>query len=369
MSLAGLNFDAQYITPQAGLAAVQGRVDWSGEPVVQTRAAHQERIWTLLALRDGTLASGAGDGEVMLWYPDGTAERLYKHAHGVVQILERDEETLVTKSQDKISLLNRERGCIHSFRMDNDITTLRLLKNGNYATASGLFSSTVVIRNPVGEPLHDLPAVYLVCAFLERRDGTFAVGDGNGRIRLSSAEGQLLCAFKGHNGSVTHFIELEDGTLVSGGGDGMVRAWNNTGHCLRTYEGHTARITKIIHLANGIFASASNDQTVRIWNRNSASSTQLTGHTYWVTTLFKLRDGTLVSASGDAREGRSSMIKFWNPQGVCLNTITENDEAIEGLTEVEEGVLAGSVIRISQGREAPGPGDIKFWMFPSLIKA
>lgn len=76
MSLAGLNFDAYFVRPLVEADAfqfpdpVQGGVDWSGEPVVQTLAAHQERVWALLTL------------------------------------------------------------------------------NGNYATASDLFSSTVVIRNP-----------------------------------------------------------------------------------------------------------------------------------------------------------------------------------------------------------------------------
>ena len=141
---------------------------------------------------------------------------------------------------------------------------------------------------------------------------SLVTGDNNGVIRLwDTAAGSVTKEFTGHTGPVNAVAYSPDSrSIASGSMDRSVRLWNiATGREVQKFEGHTDRITTVAFNPNNrMLASGSSDNTIRLWSTVTGLQERLyTGHTDTVTRVaFDPSGRTLLSTSWD-----ESMI-LWN---------------------------------------------------------
>jgi WD40 repeat protein len=152
-------------------------------------SAHQGYVWSVLARRDGTLATASRDGTVRLWRASQEAWRadavLTGHSASVVALAEDAQGRLWSASRDR---------------------TVRRWEGGE----------SQVIGRHAG-------AVLCLAAL---PDGGMASGGADGVIHLWSSDGAHRGTLRGHTGWVWALAALDDALLVSASEDGRVGLWH-----------------------------------------------------------------------------------------------------------------------------------------------
>ncbi len=248
---------------------------------------------------EGILASGSGDGTIMLWNvetdpPEPIGAPLAGHDRGVVAV---------------------------AFSPD----TLASRGTGGRLLASGGDDGVVILwnvdtRQPVGEPLEGHTGSVKSLAFSPADGRILASGGSDATVILWDVEtGERIDTLRGHSDAVESVAFSPDtpasrGTggeiLASAGRDGTIRLWNvDTGALVQELEGHSGGVYTLAFSPDAaILASGGADQTIRLWDveagqpreRGQPLGESLTGHTDGVTGLVFSPDGaTLVSSSLD----------------------------------------------------------------------
>jgi predicted 2-oxoglutarate/Fe(II)-dependent dioxygenase YbiX len=150
---------------------------------------HQGYVWSVLARRDGSLATASRDGTVRLWRASGDTWQpeavLTGHTASVVALAEDTLGRLWSASRDR---------------------TVRLWEGG---------ASRVIGRHE---------GAVLCLAALPA--GHMASGGADGVIHLWSPEGTHRATLHGHTGWIWALVPLDGGLLASASEDGTVRLWH-----------------------------------------------------------------------------------------------------------------------------------------------
>jgi predicted 2-oxoglutarate/Fe(II)-dependent dioxygenase YbiX len=150
---------------------------------------HQGYVWSVLARRDGSLATASRDGTVRLWRPSGDAWQ--------------PEAVLSGHTASVIALAEDARGRLWSASRDR---TIRCWEGG---------SSRIIGR-------HEGAALCLAAL----PDGAMASGGADGVIHLRSSQGAPRGSLRGHTGWIWALVPLGGGLLASASEDGTLRLWH-----------------------------------------------------------------------------------------------------------------------------------------------
>ena len=372
------------ITPQETqptLTALSPLRNWTANPQIQTIRGHTEAVYTLIELKDGTLASGSEDKTIKLWRRDGTyLGSLKGHTGTVNSLIELKDGTLASGSADgKIKLWKRDGSCLDTLQGYSNHASLIELEDGTLA--SGSSHNSIDLWHPDGTYLGALEMGYSyssVNALIELKNGMLAAGLNNGIIKLLQRNSTCLATLTGHADCVWALIELMDGTLASSSSDKTIKLWKPDGTYLGSLKGHTDIVYSLIELKDGILASGSADGTIKLWKRDGTCLITLQGHTLPVTDLIELKDGSLASVSQD------KMIKLWTfplmiedvaseitrfpqePQQtlepLSISSYVLPDWKGEPIVQTIEKVNAKTLIELKDGTLASGSGNnIKLW--------
>ena len=187
---------------------------------------------------------------------------------------------------------------------------------------------------------------------LSEKDNLYAIGDSNGKIRISDAVTDKQRAnLLGHGGllkrnekeiSVLAFSSDEK-ILASGGYDRTVRLWSTENRTnLAILRGHESTVTSIAFSGDGKkLASGDARKIIKLWDIETRKEhATLKGHSNEICALAFSPDGnTLASGSYDGT------IRFWNPHtGKAISNFTSGHiDAIKTVTFFENATTLLSV--------------------------
>ncbi|HRP37731.1 MAG TPA: WD40 repeat domain-containing protein [Candidatus Dojkabacteria bacterium] len=247
----------------------------TGQPL-HTLTGHSDRIWNLIKLENGLLASCSSDTTIRVWNIEKLAyERVFfGHTGLVCCLLEFPNSVLASGSQDK-SLM---------------FWDLKSESKNNFK---------VIKNNSLGR--------IMTCIVINKEE--LACGSETHIQIINFEDGLLKKTLIGHTALVRDLNLLNDGkTLLSGSDDKSIRMWDlHEAKCLRVFTEHTHRANKILLWNPDIIVSASDDHTIKFWNLEHGNCVKtLTGHTGWVIYITILADGSLLSCGADRT------IKIWD---------------------------------------------------------
>ncbi len=286
------------------------------EDVPDVLTGHQGYVWSVLARRNGSLATASRDGTVRLWRPS-------RHTW-------RSEAVLTGHTASIVALAEDARGRLWSASRDR---TVRRWESG--------------VSRVIGR--HEGAALCLA----PLPDGGMASGGADGVIHLWSSDGAHRGALRGHSGWIWALVPLEGGLLASASEDGTVRLWHAgstseaapparagapvralaldssgelisgqaTGeltawrlttsprlalHARHTRRVHAGAVCAIAPLRDGRVASGGEDDGIHITRLPDFVATASFQHAGFVRSLAVLPEGRLASASYD------TTVRFWN---------------------------------------------------------
>ncbi len=316
---------------------------------------------------DATLASGSGDGTVILW--DIATRRLLARlstAHGGGAPV----DNVAFSPDGKVLAVGSADGTLRLW----DVATRRPLgqplSDGLGAIAGLAYSPdgrtlsagqgrAVVLWDaatgrPLGQPLVSAAGTVASVAFSP--DGrVLAAGGGHSVVLWNVATQRPIDQpFRGHTRDVSAIAFSPDGTtLAAGSADRTVILWDVASHQRlgQTLNGHQAAVTGLAFSPDGnSLVSSSNDATLRLWDVPSIGSplAGLTGHTGAVDAVAVSPDGTMM-ASG----GADHRVILW---------YTAPRSRIERSLPLRAGPLHNVVFSLDGGALATG-GDNTVWLW------
>jgi len=228
---------------------------------------HQGYVWSVLARRDGSLATASRDGTVRLWRPEGDTWRpeavLQGHTASVVALAEDSRGRLWSASRDR---------------------TVRRWEAG---------VSRIIGRHE--------GAVLCLAALA---DGQLASGGADGVIHLWSTEGEHRGTLRGHTGWVWALVPLEGGLLASASEDGTVRLWHTASLSEASAPAQAgAPVRALAALPSGELISGQATGELTTWRLTEARALQARGthrvHAGAVCAIAPLSEGRIASGGED----------------------------------------------------------------------
>ncbi len=281
---------------------------------------HDKDVWSVAFNHDGSrLASGSGDGTIILW--DIKRRRKVKHLHGHKDEIwslafSPDGAVLVSGGRDDTVILwNANSGApLHEPLQghQSDIWTVAFSADGD-RVASGSWNGAIrlwdVTSGKQVTRLHEHEACVISLAFNPADNNMLASGSRDDTIRLwhlSDLERPHSVLLDNHDDDVWSLdFSLDGKRLASGSGDGLILLWDvNTGLPLGPLlVGHQDAVWGVSFSPDGaMLASGSSDTTIILWDATAGEplGQPLAGHKTTVSSLAFSPDGeTLASGGGD----------------------------------------------------------------------
>ncbi|GAA2101495.1 TIR domain-containing protein [Microlunatus panaciterrae] len=263
--------------------------------------------------RSGQLASGGGDGDVLVWERAGAGkpQRLSGHRAAVTELsFASDESLLASVDLAGRTLVQRPSGGAKPVTLDGVADAV--FRPGTVELAVvGLDGAVALLDGRSGERLWQTPAVGPAStsssdhmAVAASPDGkTLAVASPDRRIVLLAADtGRRLRTWR-IDGSAGNDVTFDPSSTVvaAGGDDGVVRSWQaTTGTLLHEFRGNQSGIRRVSYGLDGrTIASGGLDARLRIYDVGSERIVgDLAGHNWGVSGVAFAADGhTLLSSA------------------------------------------------------------------------
>ena len=285
---------------------------WRGaRPLGQPLAAHPGGVRSLVVLGDGRLVSGGGDGSLRWWHQQRTTGSAVASEQGrVTALVETAGGEVISGGSDGSLRRWREGRAVGLPVLTNqgEIRSLLALPNGE-VISGGADGSLRRWREgqPVGEPI--ATGQRKVMSLLLLVNGELVSGGIDGTLRrwregrpvggvMVSGQGRVLSLAlrRGAGGASSEPLA---GEWVSGGEDGTLRRWREgkpQGGVLATGQGG---VEQLVATADGLMVSGGDDGTLRQWlfDRDQNVVRQAGQGAVW--SLVRLRSGDLFSGGVD----------------------------------------------------------------------
>jgi WD40 repeat protein len=284
-------------------ASTTGELSWwsggSGDAVVRFGAT---AIAGLASTGDGVVAAGAAG--LVPMSRDGAGASIDR---STTTALGGADGTLASGDGEGRLLVRRAGAVVLDVRVGGAITWVGVARGGLGVAAVSVDGSLHRFELGVGR-------VEAACG-PNRNVATAALGPGaaltiadwDGVIYACDASGRVVHTFAS-GGAVRDLSWSDDGTeLAAAGADGDVKVWRTGGGAPRVLTGHTDEVTRVLFTPAGDVLTSSRDGTVRLWDASGSTSCILRGHVHGITAVA-LDAGTIVSADA------GGTVIFWGEQ-------------------------------------------------------
>ena len=279
---------------------------------------HRRNVTALAMLGDGRLASGDGDGVVVLW-------------------------NVAAAGSNTTAVL----------RVSSGVSAFAALPGGGGGRLAAGKGSSVMMGDVSGPP--PVRTANFLCgspvsALAVLSDGRLAVGCDDGRVRVVNVDANTAVAtLEGHSQKVVALAVLLDGTLASGSWDDTVRVWD-VGRAVWVATLGTCVVYCLAVLADGRLACGTSGGVVALWDVGSRThvGTLPSGP---VQVLAALPDGRLASESAgytiqlwDTRPAAAAVVAATGRAAgtVPMTVLARVPERIVALALLPDGRLACS---------------------------
>ena len=283
----------------------------------KTLRGHKDRIYSLIKLSSGYIATGSCDETIKIWditQDPNNALISTKNANGIIFCL--------------LELKNNE------------------LLAGNDKNSIDVFDLS---KNSVNPECSLLGHFFKVTALVKCNEEYFASASNDAKIFIWDSKNKTkIKELLGHTGPILTMILLENGNLCSGDENNTIRIWDwEYGQCLSFFKAHNNLVLSLYQFNSQILLSGSGDKKIKIWDINNDMDEigELNGHDNSVRTLCKINDNYFASGSFD------NTIKIWDINGKkCVNTLIGHSSNVVGIINYD-----GKIISCSNDRT------IKIW--------
>ena len=305
--------EAAAFSPDGQMLAVAGSIGiWLYDVATSRELAlltgHTSGVGSVSFSPDGSLlASGSGDGTVILWdiWSESQLATLQGHRWRVESVsFSPDGSVLVSGGSDVILWDVSSRSQLATLQGSSPVS----FSLDGSMLASGGWGSDVILWDVSSR--NQLAILQGHTAMVESvsfsADGSMLVSGGgeNEVILWDVSSGSQLATLQGHTDRVWSVsFSPADSILAFGKVDGNVILWDvSSGSQLATLQGHTSAVESVSFSADGsMLVSGGWDNEVILWDVSSRSQlASLQGHTERVSSVSFSADGsTLVSGSSD----------------------------------------------------------------------
>ena len=231
---------------------------------------HKGRINVLIRLKDGKIASGGQDKLIKVWDINSKESlmTLEGHTSMIWALNEVAGNKLISGGSDKRALIwdMNEKKLDFELYKDKEITVVLQLKTGKVLICSE--NNLCLFDLDSKQKLASIEVKTGIWAIKELKDGTVAIGQGNGDISILEVDNDIKIKFvlKGHKKAINSIIQLDNYKVVTSGDENNMILWDLKDPEAKFFiEGHTNKVSGLAHIGGNKFVSVSQDKTLKVW--------------------------------------------------------------------------------------------------------
>ena len=231
---------------------------------------HKGRINVLIRLKDGKIASGGQDKLIKVWDINSKESlmTLEGHTSMIWALNEVAGNKLISGGSDKRALIwdMNEKKLDFELYKDKEITVVLQLKTGKVLICSE--NNLCLFDLDSKQKLASIEVKTGIWAIRELKDGTVAIGQGNGDISILEVDNDIKIKFvlKGHKRAINSIIQLDNYKVVTSGDENNMIFWDLKDPEAKFFiEGHTNKVSGLAHIGGNKFVSVSQDKTLKVW--------------------------------------------------------------------------------------------------------
>ena len=231
---------------------------------------HKGRINVLIRLKDGKIASGGQDKLIKVWDINSKESlmTLEGHTSMIWALNEVAGNKLISGGSDKRALIwdMNEKKLDFELYKDKEITVVLQLKTGKVLICSE--NNLCLFDLDSKQKLASIEVKTGIWAIRELKDGSVAIGQGNGDISILEVDNDIKIKFvlKGHKKAINSIIQLDNYKVVTSGDENNMILWDLKDPEAKFFiEGHTNKVSGLAHIGGNKFVSVSQDKTLKVW--------------------------------------------------------------------------------------------------------
>ena len=231
---------------------------------------HKGRINVLIRLKDGKIASGGQDKLIKVWDINSKESlmTLEGHTSMIWALNEVAGNKLISGGSDKRALIwdMNEKKLDFELYKDKEITVVLQLKTGKVLICSE--NNLCLFDLDSKQKLASIEVKTGIWAIRELKDGTVAIGQGNGDISILEVDNDIKIKFvlKGHKRAINSIIQLDNYKVVTSGDENNMILWDLKDPEAKFFiEGHTNKVSGLANIGGNKFVSVSQDKTLKVW--------------------------------------------------------------------------------------------------------
>ena len=230
---------------------------------------HKGRINVLIKLKDGKIASGGQDKTIKVWDINSKESLMTLEGHKsmIWALNEVTGNKLISGGSDKRALIwnMNEKKLDFELYNDKEITVVLQLKTGKVLICSE--NNLCLFDLDSKQKLASIEVKTGIWAIRELKDGTVAIGQGNGDISILEVDNDIKIKFvlKGHKRAINSIIQLDNYKVVTSGDENNMILWDLKDPEAKYFiEGHTNKVSGLTHIGGNRFVSVSQDKTLKV---------------------------------------------------------------------------------------------------------
>jgi len=250
------------------------------EKLMKRFTGHNQQIWNLIKLSDGSILSARQDTTIKKWnvWTGACLETLTSHQQSTVGLLELSGKKLITGgysmyNRGEVKFWNNVEGKYHCY-------------------------STLHVRGGC-------------CKMILLNDEMFAFGSYVDIVIMHIGNEEAQQILRGHWDVISSLIQLQDKKILcSASTDGTIKTWNwMTGDMLKSVLAHSDSVSGLMIHSPNVIASSGADGVVRLWKIDQSNDIKLISackvssrkDSVSVSGLTFIKPGVLMLGGGDQR--------------------------------------------------------------------